>query len=81
MDETGASNGTTFTITVTDGNPRFFYMVRDLYLSNCAILADWTLIYNIPSTDDVLFALNPVVFLLSGTNCPEQCSFFRSIQE
>ena len=81
IDDAGTLNGTTFTITVTDGNPRFFYMVRDIYLSNCAVLSGWTLIYNIPTGDDVLFALNPVVWLLRFSNNVEQCPFFRCIQE
>ena len=68
MDDIGTSNGTTFVITVSDANPHFYYMVRDLYLSDCAILSGWTSSYSIPSTDDVFFALNPVVYCLTLSN-------------
>ena len=61
MDPEGTSNGSSFTITVSDSNPHFYYMVRDWY-QNCSFFGQWTSIYSLGDNLDILFALNPVLY-------------------
>ena len=61
----GSWNGTTFTITVNDTNPRFFYMIKSYAPSNCSSLGTWSTDMDLPDNGDVLFALNPVFELSS----------------
>ena len=64
MDREGTTTGSSFTITVSDSNPHFYYMVRDWY-GNCSFFADWTSIYGLDSNGDIFFALNPVPSLVA----------------
>jgi hypothetical protein len=60
IDPSGSWNGTTFTYTVNDTNPHFFYSVSEIYTSNCSYLSDWSTFYTFSPQQDVLFTLNPV---------------------
>jgi len=69
VDAAGSGNGSSFTMTVTSAQPRFFQAVRLDDVSNCSAIADWALHWGLPSYGDVVFALNPVL-LLSLTKAP-----------
>jgi hypothetical protein len=60
IDPEASSNGSSFTITVTDTNPHFYYMVRDWY-NNCSFFGNWTSIYGLNQNQDIFFALNAVL--------------------
>lgn len=61
VDDEGSWNGTTFTITVNDTNPHFFYWISYRYWgSPCSIYANWSDMVQFSPDQDVLFALNPV---------------------
>lgn len=59
IDPLGSGNGSSFTLTVADSNPHFFYMVTAYYSSDCAFLGTWSSQYSFGPAEDVLFALNP----------------------
>jgi len=72
MDAEGSWNGTTFTITVVDSTPRFFYTVDIYFVNNCSLLGDWDERAELPADTDEVFALNPVECLsVSMTNFVE----------
>jgi hypothetical protein len=60
MDPIGSANGSIYTITVTDEEPHFFYMVTGGYLQRCSWLGIWSTYFGYDTDSDVLFALNPV---------------------
>lgn len=61
MDPEGSWNGSTYTITVVDSKPRFFYTVDAWFWRNCSQLGDWDSWGQFPAGVDVVFALNPVL--------------------
>jgi hypothetical protein len=61
VDPVGSANGSIYTITVDDEEPRFFYMVTGLYLQRCSWLGIWSTFFRYDTNWDVLFVLNPVI--------------------
>jgi hypothetical protein len=61
VDSEGTWNGTTFTITVIDTEPHFFYWISFRYFQAiCSVYGNWSNNYGLSSNEDVLFAINPV---------------------
>ena len=59
VDPLGSGNASSFTLTVADSNPHFFYMVTSYYAFDCGFLGTWSSQYSFGPAEDVLFALNP----------------------
>jgi len=59
VDPPGTANGSSFTMTVTSTQPRFFQAVRLDDVSNCSASAGWASHWGLPSYGDIIFALNP----------------------
>jgi len=59
VDPAGSANGSSFTLTVTSTQPRFFQAIRLDSVANCAAVADWALRWRLPSFGDIVFSLNP----------------------
>lgn len=61
VDVEGTWNGSVFTITVSDLEPRFFYFsTYRAETKSCSDFAGWSSFFRLPANQDVLFALNPV---------------------
>jgi len=64
VDPQGTANESSFTITVSDSEPHFFYMIKEAYLTHCSTLGVWSTYFKYDPEWDVIFALNPVIGLL-----------------
>lgn len=68
LDPQGTVTGSTFTMTLSDNNPKFFMAIRVDLVGNCSALADWSHKWNLGSSGDIMFALNPVYTTTNEAN-------------
>lgn len=79
IDLLGTWNGSVFSITVGDDKPHFFYSIRDVWVNSCGGYGNWSISSGFPIGEDVLFALNPVIYSCEATDNLEFNKFIRGL--